>query len=71
MKSENRSFPSIPAGPSMPPGIEALILKEEKEKEAIRKQRKHDFLIASYGIIGGLISGLATSLIVLWIQGLL
>ena len=46
-------------------------IKEAKEKEALRQQRKHDFLIATYGIVGGIISGVASSLIVLYIQGLL
>lgn len=45
--------------------------KEAKEREALRQQRKHDFLIATYGIVGGVISGILSSLIVLWLQGLL
>ena len=62
---------TIPFSPPVPPGIEALLIEREKEKEAIKKQRRHDYLIATYGIVGGLISGLATSLIVLWLEGLL
>lgn len=64
-------IPSIAEGSVIPDGIQELWLKEAKEKEALKKQRRHDFLIATYGIVGGLISGVATSLIVLWLQGLL
>lgn len=64
-------IPSIAKGTVIPNGIQELWLKEAKEKEALKKQRRHDFLIATYGIIGGLISGVASSLIVLWLQGLL
>lgn len=64
-------LPSIANGTSIPPGIQELWLKEAKEKEALKKQRRHDFLVATYGIIGGIISGVASSLIVLWLQGLL
>ena len=63
--------PNIPKWPDVPPGIQDLMMKEEKEKHALKQQRKHDFLIATYGIVGGIIAGAASSLIVLWIQGLL
>ena len=63
--------PSIAKGTVIPHGIQELWLKEAKEKEALKKQRRHDFLIATYGILGGIVSGVGSSLIVLWLQGLL
>ena len=68
-------IPSVAEGTVIPDGIQELWLKEVKEKEALKKQRRHDFLIATYGIIGGIIggiiSGVASSLILLKLQGLL
>ena len=68
-------IPSIAEGTIIPDGIQDLWTKEAKKKEALKKQRKHDFLIATYGIvggiIGGIISGVASSLILLKLQGLL
>ena len=69
-----REFPQMPFlanGSVIPYGIQMQQLKEAKEKEALRQQRKHDFLIATYGIVGGIISAVTSSLIVLWMQGLL
>ena len=78
MNEEVISMPKIPPiaeGTVIPDGIQELWLKEAKEKEALKKQHRHDFLIATYGIIGGIfggiVSGVATSLIVLWLEGLL
>ena len=68
---EMHDIPSIAKGTVIPNGIQELWLREAKEKKALKQQRRHDFLIATYGIIGGLISGIASSLIVLWLQGLL
>ena len=64
-------IPSIVKGADIPEGIQELWLQEAKEKEALKKQHRHDFYIATYGIIGGIISGAVSSLIVLWLQGLL
>lgn len=61
----------IAKGTIIPNGIKMQQIKKAKEKESLRQQRKHDFLIATYGIVGGIISGVASSLIVLYIQGLL
>ena len=63
--------PGIADGTVIPSGIQELWIKEAKEREALRQQRRHDILIASYGIVGGVVSGVASSLIVLWLQGLL
>ena len=68
---KNVPIPDIAKGTLIPNGILEQQIKEAKEKEALRQQRKHDFLIATYGIVGGIISGVASSLIVLYIQGLL
>lgn len=64
-------IPDIARGAVIPAAIQESWLKEAKEQEALRKQRRHDFLIATYGIIGGIISGVVSSLIVLKLQGLL
>ncbi len=68
---KNIPIPEIAKGTVVPLGIQMQQIQEAKEKEALRQQRKHDFLIATYGIVGGIISGVASSLIVLYIQGLL
>lgn len=68
---KNFPIPEITKGTIIPDGIKMQLLKEAKEKEALCQQRKHDFLIATYGIVGSIISGVTSSLIVLYIQGLL
>lgn len=57
------------SGSVIPHGIQEQWLKEEKEKEALKKQRRHDFIIATYGIIGGFISGLLSSILFKAIAG--
>lgn len=64
-------LPNIASGSIIPSEVQELWIKEAKDKELLKKQRRHDILIASYGIIGGIVSGVASSLIVLWLQGLL
>lgn len=64
-------IPDLARGTAIPDGVQELWIKEAKERDALRKQRRHDLLIASYGIVGGIVSGVASSLIVLWLQGLL
>lgn len=64
-------IPLMAKGSVIPFNILKEQLNEEKEKERIRKQRIHDYLIATYGIIGGLFSGAIGSIIVLKLQGLL
>ena len=63
--------PFMASGSVSPYGILEQQLREAKEKSALRQQRKHDFLVAILGIVGGFLSGIASSLIVLYIQGLL
>lgn len=65
------NIPELAKGTVIPHGIIQQQFEEAKAKEELRKQRKHDFLIATYGILGGIVSGVASSLIVLYIQGLL
>lgn len=62
-------LPNISKGTVMPSGIQDSFLREEKEQEAIRQQRRHDFLIATYGIIGGIIGGAISSILVLLLEG--
>ena len=69
--SEFLQKPFLASGSVIPYGILEQQLKEAKEKEALRQKRKHEFLIATYGIVGGIILAVISSLIVLWIQGLL
>ena len=64
-------LPRIAEGSVIPEGVEEMWMKEAREKEAIKKQHRHDFLIATYGIIGGIIGGVISSLIVMMLQGLL
>lgn len=64
-------IPEIARGAVIPDEMQLLWLKEAKEKEALRQQRRHDFLIATYGIIGGIVGGVVSSVIVLKLQGLL
>ena len=63
--------PDIASGTVVPNVVAESELKKLQAKEEPRQQRIHDFLIATYGIIGGLVSGVISSLIVLWLQGLL
>lgn len=50
----------------LPEGIQAL-----EREQLTRSQRRHDFWVATYGILGGIVSGAVSSLIVLKLQGLL
>lgn len=59
--------PRMSSGSVIPHGIQEQWLKEEKE--ALKKQRRHDFIIATYGIIGGFISGLLSSILFKAIAG--
>lgn len=64
-------IPYIAHGNVIPDKIQENLMNEAKEKELLKRQRRHDFLIATYGIIGGFLSGLASSIILLKLQGLL
>ena len=60
-------IPELAKGNVIPHGILELQLKEEQEKQLLKQQRKHDFIIATYGIIGGVLGGVLSSLLVIWI----
>lgn len=62
-------IPEMAKGTVIPAGVQQKILEEAREAERLKAQRRHDFVIATYGIIGGLISGVLSSLIVLWLSG--
>lgn len=64
-------LPDIAAGKVVPDELQVEWLKEARVTTAAKEQRKHDFIVAAFGIAGGLVSGVVSSLIVLWIQGLL
>lgn len=64
-------LPDIAAGKVVPDELRVDWLKEAREKATVKEQCKHDFVVAAFGIAGGLVSGVVSSLIVLWIQGLL
>ncbi|MPM90559.1 hypothetical protein SDC9_137680 [bioreactor metagenome] len=54
--------PKMAKGTTIPESVALLELKEAKEKALLKQQRKHDFLVATYGIIG---SALAS--IIIWL----
>ena len=64
-------LPKLISGEKIPNGIQKLWIREEKERAEIKEQRRHDFLIATYGTIGGIVGGVVSSLIVMRLQGLL
>lgn len=55
----------------IPNGIAEQQLKEAKKKELRKQQWRHDFRVALFSAVAGGIAGVITSLIVLYIQGLL
>lgn len=64
-------IPEIAKGTIVPHAVLEQQIKEAKEKELRRQQWRHDFRVALFSAVVGGISGIATSLIVLHIQGLL
>ena len=63
MKNQNFKNPHIAKGDFLPPGISAEMMKQEKEKYLLKSQRRHDWLIAIFGVLGGGIMGFITSLV--------
>lgn len=61
------NFPDIPPiakGTVLPDSVQRKLLEEEKEKNAIKKQHRHDFVVATYSaIIAAIISTLIGFLI--------
>lgn len=71
MSNPKRKIPLLASGTVIPYYVLEQQIKEAKEKETFQKQRKHDFLIATYGIVGSIFSGVISSLIFLIIKGML
>lgn len=64
-------IPLMAKGSVIPYNILNEQLKEAKEKERIKTQRKHDFRIVLFSFVAGGLSGFLTSAILLHLQGLL
>ena len=64
-------LPEMSKGTIIPNGIVEQQLKEAKEKELRKQQWRHDFRVALFSTVAGGIAGIVTSLIVLYIQGVL
>lgn len=54
------NFPDIPPianGTVLPDSVQRKLLEEEKEKNAIKKQHRHDFVVAVFNaVIAGIVS---------------
>lgn len=54
------NFPDIPPianGTILPDSVQRKILEEEKEKNDIKKQHRHDFIVATFNaVIAGIVS---------------
>ncbi len=61
--------PKIATGKFVPGGTKPIDiqLREAKEKYKEKQQRRHDWFIAMFSVIGGGIMGFITSLIFWWI----
>lgn len=56
-------IPDIAKGTVLPDSILMQQINEAKEKDAIRKQRKHDFAVATYSaVIAAIVSALISCL---------
>lgn len=64
-------LPEMSKGTIIPDGVIERQIKEAKEKELRKQQWRHDFRVALFSAVAGGIAGVITSLIVLYIQGLL
>ena len=64
-------LPNLSRGTIIPNGILEQQMKEAKEKELRKQQWKHDFRIALFSVVGGGIAGIVTTLITLYIQGIM
>lgn len=52
-------IPPIANGTVLPDSVQQKLLEEEKEKNAIKKQHRHDFVVATYSaIIAAIVSTL-------------
>lgn len=55
--------PKIAQGTVIPHKIEEKMMLEEKEKRELKRARRHDWLIAIFGTVGGVVGGLISSLV--------
>lgn len=62
-------LPKIVTGEQLPAGVELALAKQAKEEAELRANRRHDWLIASFGVIGGGVMGFIASLIFWLITG--
>ena len=56
-------IPNIAKGTAIPESIELLQLEKEQQEYERKREFRHDWLIASFSIVTGTISGLLGSLI--------
>ncbi|MFQ9516417.1 MAG: hypothetical protein ACLRZ9_11420 [Eubacterium sp.] len=64
-------IPNIAKGTAVPDSVLEKQLAESKKKSELKSQRRHDWLIAIFNVFGGFIGGIISSLIVMYIKGLL
>ena len=65
------TIPDIARGSVVPNYVHQKHLAELKQESEIKSQRKHDWLIAIFNAVSGFIGGIISSLIVMYIKGLL
>lgn len=65
------TIPDIAKGSVVPEYIHQKQFTELKQESDIKSQRKHDWLIAIFNAVSGFIGGIISSLIVMYIKGLL
>lgn len=54
-------IPNLANGTFVPMGVQ---LREAKERELRKKQRRHDFLVTLFSVVASVIAGLITDLLV-------
>ncbi len=60
---KNIEIPAIARGAVLPHGVEAELMNQEKEKILRKQQRRHEWRMEIFSLIGGGIMGFITSLI--------
>lgn len=58
------NIPPIANGSVLPDSIKTKLMQDEKEVQEKKESRRHDWMIALFGIIGGTVGGAVSSLIV-------
>ena len=64
-------IPNIAKGTIIPDYVLEKQLAKSKKKTELKSQRRHDWLIAIFNVFGGFVGGIISSLIVMYIKGLL